>query len=78
MADQLSDDQIKKLSEKISVDVWTSIAPAHLGFEQSDIDNLKRKHRDYVGEVSCELITRWRNKPSNEGDQAKVKCDVKL
>ena len=75
MADQLTGDQTKKLSEKISVDVWTSIALAHLGFEQSDIDSLKRKHRDYVSEVSRELIIRWKNKPSNEGIQAKVKHD---
>ena len=72
MANELTEKQIRLLSEDISVDVWISIALAELGLKQSKIDNLQKKHPGNNEAVSRELITRWKNKTFDDDEDGQV------
>ena len=75
---KLTGDQIEKLIEAISGNVWISIALGHFGIEKPEIDDLEKKHRGDVRAVSRDLITIWKNKPSNEDNQVKVRNTFQL
>ena len=74
--DELTPEQIQLLSESIPLSVWTSIALAQLGLKPAQIENLKEKHNRNMEAVSRDLITRWKNKPSNKENQAKVRVKM--
>ena len=71
--DELTPEQIQLLSESIPLSVWTSIALAQLGLKPAQIGNFKKKHNRDMEAVSRDLTTRWKNKPSNKENQAKVR-----
>ena len=74
MTDELTEEQIKLLSESIPIGVWTSIALAQLGLNRAQIENLKEKHHRDMEAVSRDLITRWRDKPSKKGESGEGEC----
>ena len=74
--DELTPEQIQLLSESIPLSVWTSIALPQPGFKPAQIENLKEKHNRDMDAVSRDLITRWKNKPSNKENKAKVRVKM--